>query len=432
MLKLLKNREMNNAGWIIGERIVQTLLSLLVGVFLARYLGPENYGELNYTASFITFFSSIALLGMEGVIIKRMIQNPQGEGDYLGGCMLLRSISAVLCSFVILVLVYYLNPDDQTKTLLALLQTIQLVFQSVNILDSWFQRHLKSKYVSIGKMVAFLAVSGYKILLMATGKSVEWFAFANSLSSIVTATVLLLFYKKTAGPRLHPNLHLGKEVLRDSYHYILSGLMVAIYSQMDKIMLGKMLSDQAVGLYTTATTICGMWIFVPTAIINSFRPSIIELRRSGSERYHLRLRQLYSAIIWLCICVSAVICLLARPVIYILYGKAYLGAVSTLRIAIWFETFSMIGSARGIWILCEDKHKYIKYYLAIGAVVNLILNYLLIPRWGIEGAAVSTLITQVITSIISPMFFKATRDHTKIVCEAFCLKWYFDKKIKRY
>ena len=105
-----------------------------------------------------------------------------------------------------------------------------------------------------------------------------------------------------------------------------------------------------------------------------------------------------------------------------------MGAVSTLQIAIWVETFSMIGTARGIWILCEDKNKYIKYYLAIGVVVNLALNMLLIPVWGIEGAAFATLITQITTSIISPMFFPETRIHTKIVFEAFYFKWYFECK----
>lgn len=429
MLKFLKNREIKNAGWIIGERIVQTVLSLVVGVFSARYLGPENYGALNYTASFVTFFTSIALLGMDGVIIKKMIQNPQNEGGYLGGCMLLRAISSILCSAVIVAAVFLLNPDDKTKALLAFLQSLQLFFQSVNILDSWFQRYFKSKYVSIGKMAAFLVVSAYKILLMITARSIEWFAFANSLSSIVVAVLLLWFYKKDGGPRMAPSVKLGKDVLKESYHYIISGLMVALYSQMDKIMIGKMLTDYAVGLYTTATAICAMWVFVPTAIINSFRPTILELHRAGmQEQYQLRLRQLYSAIIWLCIGVSGVVCLLAPLIIRILYGEAYMGAVSTLRIAIWFETFAMIGTARGIWILCEDKSKYIKYYLAIGVVVNLVLNTILIPVTGIEGAAMATLITQIVTSIISPMFFKATRVHTKIVWEAFCLKWYFARK----
>ena len=200
--------------------------------------------------------------------------------------------------------------------------------------------------------------------------------------------------------------------------------MVAIYSQMDKIMIGKMLSDRDVGLYSTATLIAGMWIFVPTAIINSFRPMIMETKKSGNEQaYLLRLKQLSSAIIWLCLFVSTVVAIGGKYIILLLYGNAYIGATSALQIAIWFETFAMIGTCRGIWVLCENKAKYVKYYLGIGAVVNLVLNSALIPLMGIDGAALATLLTQVTTSIIAPMFFRETRVHTWIVLEAFLFQW---------
>ena len=194
-------------------------------------------------------------------------------------------------------------------------------------------------------------------------------------------------------------------------------------------MIGSMMTDLDVGLYTTATAICGMWLFVPNAIINSFRPKILELKKEGNEEhYERRLEQLYSFIIWLCIFVSIAVCVLGSLVIRILYGEAYIGAAPALRIAIWYETFAMIGNARGIWILCENKNKYVKYYLGIGAVVNLVLNYVMIPIWGINGAAIATLITQIITSLVAPVFFKETRYHTLIVLRAFVGSWYFKER----
>lgn len=424
MFGFMKNKEIKNAGWIIGERIVQMFLSFVVGILSARYLGPENYGSLNYTASYITFFSSVATLGMEGVIIKKMITQPDKEGHFLGGSIVLRLISSLLSSVVVIAVVTLLNPGDFEKTILITIQSIQLIFQVLNIFDSWFQRYLKSKYISIAKIVATIFVMGYKLYLLATAKSVIWFAFSNSLTSIVIAIVLFAFYKKSKGPKLVWDVKSGLYVLKDSYHYILSGLMVALYGQMDKIMIGKMLSDIDVGLYTTAIAICSMWIFIPTAVINSFRPMILVLRQSGQiELYNRRLRQLYSFIIWLCIGASLIICVLASIIISVLYGEAFIGAVDTLRIAIWCETFSMIGTARGIWILAEEKYKYVKYYLAIGVVVNFLLNMIMITEWGIEGAAVATLITQITTSLIAPLFFKQTRAHTKIVFEAFVFLW---------
>lgn len=429
--KITKSRSIKNSGWIIGQQVFQMILQLFVGVFTARYLGPSNYGSLNYTASFVTFLTSIATLGMEGVVIKKLIDNPDKEGIYLGSALGMRLAASVLSIISVSIVVYYLNPTEPIKLTLVFLQSFQLSFKAMQILDSWFQRHLKSKYVSIGKMIACIVVSAYKVALLATSKSIVWFAVANSLTDGVIVLVEIYFYKREKGEKLQFNYYIGKEILKDSYHFIISGLMVAIYSQMDRIMIGQMLSDLDVGLYTTATAVSGMWVFIPTAIITSFQPVIMETRKNNSKQeYLLRLEQLYSAIIWLCIVVSSIVAVLAPVVIYILYGSDYLGAATTLRISIWFETFAMIGSARGIWILCENKNQYVKYYLSIGAAVNLILNWFMIPRFGINGAAFATLITQIVTSIIAPMFFRETRIHSLLVFESFIFKWYFSFKNK--
>ena len=414
-----------NAMWIIGEQIFQMILSLVIGVISARYLGPSNYGALNYTASFVTFFSSFAVLGMDGIIIKRMIAEPDKEGRYLGGCILLRFISAVLSSVSVIFIVWLLNPDDSVKLVLISIQSIQLIFMAVNIFDSWFQRWLRSANISIAKVLTSIAIASYKIYILLTAKDIRWFAFSNVLSYMILSVVLYISYKKSSSQALKPDIKKGILVLSESYHFIISGVMVAIYGQMDKMMIGGMIDDKAVGLYATAATLCTAWLFIPAAIMNSFRPKIMEIKQYDDERtYKRRLEQLYSLIIWLCLIVSLIICLFGYWVILLLFGTEYLGAVPALRVLIWSEVFSMIGTMRGIWILCEGKQKYVKYYLGIGATLNLVLNTVLIPLFGIVGAALATLITQVFTSLIAPILFKETRVHTKLVFESFLLRWH--------
>lgn len=425
MLKrLIQSKNIRNSSWIIGQQVFQMGIQLIVGILTARYLGPSNYGTLNYTASFVTFFLAITTLGMDSVIIKKIVDYPEKEGTYIGTALGLRFIASVFSIISVCIIVFVLNPDEPIKLLLVFLQSFQLSFKAIQILDSWFQRYLKSKYVSIGKMIACVVVSVYKIFLLATSKSIVWFAIANSMTDGVIALVEWVFYKHQGGSKLSFSLSVGKEVIAESYHFIIAGIMTAIYSQMDRIMIGQMLTDYDVGLYTTATAICGMWIFIPTAIITSFQPMIMEIKNTGNDvLYKKRLEQLYSAVIWLCIFVSVVVVIFSKPIIGILYGEAYLGAVTTLRIAIWFETFAMIGTARGIWILCEKKNKYVKYYLGIGAIVNLFFNTILIPILGINGAALATLITQFVTSIIAPLLFSETRVHTRLVVESVLLSW---------
>ena len=305
MLHILKSKNAKNASWIIGEQIFQMLISFIIGIFTARYLGPSNYGVLNYTASFVAFVTSIVTLGMDGVVIKKMIATPEREGVILGSCIIFRIISAILSSVSIMVLVFVLNIDEPLKLWLTALQSVQLLFQAGYIFDSWFQRHLQSRFVSIAKMLACIVVSLYKIYLLVYAKDITWFAFSNSLTFIVITLILYFSYKKAGGQKLQFSYKVGKEVLSESYHFIISGLMVAIYSQTGRIIIGEYSTEAEVGYFTMATALSTMWLFVPTAIINSFRPTIMEYKEKHQEELYLRrLKQLYSFLIWLSILVS--------------------------------------------------------------------------------------------------------------------------------
>lgn len=236
--RIMRSRSIINSFWIIGEQIFQMGMSLIVGVLTARYLGPSNYGALSYTASFVSFAMSFATLGMEGVIIKKMIAHPEEEASYLGSCIRLRCISTFMAAILVTLTVALLNPGNQLKLILVSLQSLQLVFRSIQLLDAWFQRHLKSKYVSLGKMVACIVVSGYKIFLLATAKSIVWFAFSNSLTDLVISVMLIYWYRREKAQPLRVQAGKGKEVLSESYHFIISGVMTAIFTQMDRIMIG--------------------------------------------------------------------------------------------------------------------------------------------------------------------------------------------------
>ena len=203
---LLHSKSIKNSGWIIGDQVFQMGLQLIVGMITARYLGPSNYGTLSYTASFITFFVSIATLGMEGVVIKKLIEHPDEEGLYLGSSIVFRIFSSIFSILSVSLVVYVLNPEEPIKLLLVFVQSIQLIFKAGKILESWFQRHLLSKYSSLGSMLSCVAVSAYKIYLLATGKSIVWFAFSNSISEAVILCIMIYAYKKAGGQKLRYSL----------------------------------------------------------------------------------------------------------------------------------------------------------------------------------------------------------------------------------
>ena len=408
--------------WDIGGKVFQMILTLIVGMLTARYLGPSNYGIIGETASYVSFFSVICQLGFTSTAVKEIMDHKENQGEILGTTIFFRICTSLISSVAITGLLYIIKDGDKVIVWVAFLQSLSLIFQSFDMIHYWYQSRLETEVSVKIQSLAYVVMAVYKIAILALGKSVEWFAFSTALEAAVVGIALVWVYRRGEGAKLSISLLAGKEILKRSYHFILSGLMVTIYSQMDKIMLGEMLSETAVGFYTAATKVSTMWGFILTALINSSRPVIISGKSKSHELYIKQNKRLYAAIIWIGIVAGLGISIFGKWIILLLYGREYLPATSSLQISAWYTMFAMLGTARGIWIVCEDKSRYVKYYLGIGAVINVLLNYLLIPQFGPGGAAAATLATQIFTAVLAPAIFKETRVYTKYVIEALFLK----------
>ena len=283
-----------------------------------------------------------------------------------------------------------------------------------------------------GKGESYAAMSVYKIILLALGKSVEWFAVASALDYIVLAAFLLIAYFKNGGTRFHYSLKKAKELLQSSNSFIIAGLMVSIYACTDKLMLKQMLGADAVGHYSLASTVSVSWAFILSAIIDSLYPEIVQSFQKDRLRYERKNRQLYAIVFYVSLFVSAMICLVAKPFILILYGKTYLPAVGPLRIVVWYTAFSYLGVARNAWMVCENRQKYLKYLYVSAAALNVVLNLALIPSWGASGAAAASLITQASTTILLPALIRPLRPNTKLMLDAVLLRGVLPEKQRNH
>jgi O-antigen/teichoic acid export membrane protein len=260
-------------------------------------------------------------------------------------------------------------------------------------------------------------MTGYKIWLLLSGKGVIWFAAASVIDALVVAILLMIFYKKNHGQKIVTNFSLGKNLLKRSYHFIISGVMVLIYTQIDKIMIGQMLDEYQLGLYSAALSICLLIGFIPDAILTSARTSVFSAKQDNKQ-YLKKLKQTYALVFWVCAGMAFVISVAAPLLVNIIYGDQYVGAISTLSLLVWYIPLSYLGTARAIWIVTENKNKYSKYYTFWGVLMNVGLNAFMIPLWGIFGATIATIITELFTLFITPLFYKETKIHTKYVLEA--------------
>lgn len=417
--KLLSSKVVKNSGWIIGGKIVQMILGFIIGIFTARYLGPSNYGIINTAQAYTAFIMPVCTLGFSAIFVKCILDHPSEEGKYLSSGIAIRCLVSIIMMMIMFAIVILVNPNEKELHLVFFIHSFVLFFQSFDLFDYWYQSKYQSKYPTIYGIIGYFVAAVYKLFLLITGKSVAWFAFATVLDYAIVAIMYLTISVKRNHIKMRVSWSVAKDMINVSKHFILSGMLVMVYAQMDKIMIGKFLSNTEVGLYSVGVAICNLWTFVITAIINSVRPNIVETFYVNKEKYKKKLVSLYSLIIWLSIAVSLVLCCLAKLIIIVLYGNQYLGAIGVLRIITWYTSFSFLGVARNIWTVCEEKQKYEKFFALSGAIGNFVLNIVLIPTFGINGAAIASLATQIITNVIVPYCIKDTRENSIHIIKAF-------------
>lgn len=427
LANILKSKVTINAGWLIAGRIYHMLLTFFIGLLTARYLGPANYGLINYAAAYTTFFASFCTLGINSVIVKNFVDNPDDEGETIGSAIVLRTVSSLLSVIMMICITLFMDKGEVTTNIVVALCSIGVLFQVMDTLNYWFQAKLQSKYAALATVISYTVVSIYKIWLLLTGKSVEWFAISTSLDSFVVAIVLLVMYYKQNGPKFSFSVKKSKELFFSSYHFILAGLMVAIYGSTDRFMLKQMLNESEVAYYSTAVALCNTWVFVLAAIIDSMYPVILQHFGKNNGKFEQKNRQLYAIVFYMSVLASSLISVLATFIVKVLYGDAYISAADPLRIITWYTAFSYLGVARNAWMVCYNCQFYLKYLYIGAALTNVVLNIWLIPIWGASGAALASLITQISTILVFPAMIKALRPNVKLMIEAICLKYVVPK-----
>lgn len=428
---LLSNRVAKNASWLIVGQIYHMLLVFVVGLITARYLGPSNQGLINYATTYTSFFYAFCTLGINSIIVKKLVDNPQREGETLGSAITLRTISSFLSVILMIGISFIVDRGEATTNTVVALCGMGVLFRVSDTLNYWFQSKLQSKYVAISTIISYTAVSAYKVWLLVNGKSVEWFAISTSIDYFVAAIVLFIVYKRHNGPRMSFSGKTAKELLASSHHFIITGMMVSIYGSTDKFMLKQMLNEAEVGYYATATSICNVWVFILSAIISSLYPIILQEFGNDNRKFELRNRQLYALVFYLSVFISLFFVVFATPIVSILYGEAYLPTVAPLRIITWYTAFSYLGVARDAWVVSYNRQNYLKYIYICSAFANVVLNAVMIPHWGCSGAALASLITQISTIFVFPFFIKELRPNVKLMIDAICLKDVFEARLKK-
>ena len=400
-----------NTSWLLGEKILRITLGVFVGIWVARYLGPEKFGLFSYAGSFVALFAAIATLGLDGIVVRELVKNETRRDELIGTAFWLKLMGAFCVLFLLAAVINFTSNDSYTNTLVFIIAS-STIFQSFNVIDFYFRSKVLSRYVVYANVLSLLISSLVKSALILSNAPLIAFAWVVLFDSFVLACGFIYFYKTTTTFKIK-NLTFSRitaiSLLKASWPLILSGIVISFYMKIDQVMIKEMLDNEAVGQYAAAVRLSEAWYFIPVIIASSLLPAIINAKKKSKELYYARLQKLYDMMVWIAIAIALPMTFLSDWVVNLLYGANYSQAGSVLMLHIWAGLFVALGVTRAGWILAENLQKYTPIYLGFGLVINLVLNYYLIETHGIDGAAFATLVSQCSATLIAPLFFKKTR-----------------------
>jgi O-antigen/teichoic acid export membrane protein len=411
-----------NTSWMISERVVRIIVAFFVGVYVARYLGPQRFGLLSFALSFIALFSPVATLGLDQIVIRTLVQDSETKKNILGTAFLLKIAGSLSLLVIIYIIVHLSTAEDRTMLLIMIL-ALSIFFQSFNVIDLYFESQVIAKFSSCAKFGAMFGSSMLKVWLIWIQAPLLWFAWAFVLENALLSIFLVFFYnaKKSRIYRWRFKKKLAFDLLHNSWPLILSSLAIMVYMRIDQVMIKAILDSKSVGNYAVAVKISEAFYFIPLAINSSLFPAIVKLKQDNDRLYKNRLQKLYDLMTWLGISIALPTTILADYLIRFLFGEQFLSAAGVLKIHIWACVFVFLGNACAKWFIAENLQRYFLYRTLSGAILNVILNLAFIPKFGIIGAAYSTVISYFLAFYLSMAFFKPSRKNFWLATKSFNL-----------
>lgn len=386
-------RIVENIGWMFFDKIFRAGLVFCLNIWVTRYLGPDRFGLLSYATSVVLLFLAIANLGLYGIVVRDLVRFPVARHEILGSALILKMVGGLVCLAISLIAVHQMRPDDQNTSLLVAIIGFGMFFQAFEVFDFWFLSQLQSRYSLFANMPALVFGSTLKIYLVITGAPLVAFAWTALFEVVCGSLGFLVIYHRATGDLFRLRVSGGwvRRLLRDCCPLIFAGIMVMVYTRIDQVMLGQMLGNQAVGVYAAAAQIAEFWFVIPVIILQSIFSSLIKVREKGEKEYYKTLQKSFDLMALVSYPFILVLVLFSGTIMTTLYGPAYTEGGRILAIYVVSGVFVMLGHVREYWVTMENITQLSLYSTTLGALVNVALNYLLIPALGPVGAAYATL-----------------------------------------
>jgi polysaccharide transporter, PST family len=429
-LQKIKSRKglresLGNIGWLGGDRVLRMFGGVVVGTAVARYLGPSQFGLLNYGLAVYGLFNTISNLGLDFLVVRDVALDENRESKILGTAFVLKGLASVLTTLGAITATWILEPGNATLIIIVALMSFASIAQALDVIDYYFQARTRSRYVVVPRNVAFVASSVARLVAIFLHGSLLAFAWIGALEVLVAELGLVVSYLIVRRPfsRWNWRMPYAKGLLVESWPLLLSSFMIMIYMRSDQVLLGKMAPSAVVGHYTAAVRLSEIWYSIPLIICASVMPNLLKGRAANPQLYYDRLQRLYDSMVFLSVAVAICTQFAGPLVIRILYGRSYAPAAGMLAVHIWTGVFVFVGCVSGQQFVQERLTVSSMQRTVLGAIINVVLNILLIPRWGGIGSAMATLIAQGVASYFADAFDSRTRHIFRMKTRAYLHFW---------
>lgn len=419
-----RRKVVRNIYWAVLGKVVNILSGLLVGIMVARYLGPEQFGLMNYVISYVTLFSVLAAFGLDNIEVRELSKPGAAKETIMGSAFAIRLVFAVLTILLIL-LTLVLFESDRFTFAMVMVYSLMLIFNTLYVIRNYFTSIILNEYVVKTEISRTVVGACIKVFLLLNHCSLAWFIVASTFDFALVAGGYLYSYRKHGGTfrAWRFDFFMVRMLIIEAAPVLLSGAAGIIYQRINAVMIRNMMDNASVGQFSVAAKIAELAFFIPMVVAQTVTPLLVQAHQEDATRYHIKRQQFLDVMVWSAIVIALVMSVSADPAIRILYGEEYLSAIPVLQVMAWKAVFMALLSASGQIILVENLQRFVAVRNVMGCVVSVALNYLLIPVWGVVGSAAATVLTIAFSGYIAHLLIAPYRYLVPMQTRALFLGW---------
>jgi polysaccharide transporter, PST family len=401
----------HNFAWLVADRGLRLVVSLVIGSWVIRYLGATQFGLFAYASAWIAIVGGISSLGMDALVVRDIIKRPEQAGMLIGTTIGFRLLTSLFGSLVVLGFVCIFRPDQPLVWGLVALLGVGAVFQTLESGELWYQSRIQMWRLVLPRLALFFVINGLKVILILHGAGLVAFVGVSAVEWMASGLLTFVFvrWEKTGLGRLTFNLEKGRLLLGECWPLALSGLMVILYMKISQLMLAGMLNNAALGVYSAAIRIPEAANFFPIVLASSLLPSLLRHRDQGPVVDRAARLRFYRLNVLIAIALCLPLSIGSPWIVRLLYGHKFQEAVPIMAVYAWTLLFVFLGVARAQCLLNERRTKCFIFFTVCGLLVNVGLNLLMIPRFGPLGAAWASVLAYAVAALGSSFFLSETR-----------------------